>query len=29
MTVAPEDEPREGIERRIGKRYLREMEESQ
>ena len=25
MTVAPEDEPREGIERRIGKRYLREM----
>ena len=29
MTVAPEDEPREGIERRIGKRYLREMEEAQ
>ena len=28
MTVAPEDEPREGIERRIGKRYLREMEEA-
>jgi tRNA (guanine-N7-)-methyltransferase len=26
MTVAPEDEPREGIARRIGKRYLREME---
>ena len=26
MKVAPEDEPREGIERRIGKRCLREME---
>lgn len=26
LKVPPEDEPREGIERRLGKRYLREME---